>query len=193
MVQVGRRLVSEHQLGIGHQRPRYRHPLLLPAGKLIGPLVRLVLHADRIKQGQDALATRLGCPALHHEQGILDVFVGGKYRYQVEILKHETEVLAAELRRLAPAERGDVGIEDGQFAAGGMIQAADHIEKRRLAAAGRTDEGDEGGPLDGEIHPLDGLHRHLARLIGFDKMLGTNQAHWVSLSFRFNFLLFTLV
>ena len=35
-VEGGERLVEQHQRGVGRQRPGERHPLLLPAGELIG-------------------------------------------------------------------------------------------------------------------------------------------------------------
>jgi len=116
-------------------------------------------------------------PALHHEKRILDIFVGGKYRDEVEILEHEAEVLSAELRGFASAKGGDVGVEHGQFAAGGMVQTADHVEQRGLAAAGRTDERHEGRPLNRKVHPLDGLHLNVAGSIGFDQIVRVDQTH----------------
>jgi hypothetical protein len=45
-IQIASRLIGQQQSGAGHQRPRQRHPLLLPAGKLAGLVLRPVRQSD---------------------------------------------------------------------------------------------------------------------------------------------------
>src|SRR5699024_3127149 len=53
------RFVEEHHLRLHRQGARDRHPLLLPAGELIGVGVGLVRQSDLLQQAQPALAHRL--------------------------------------------------------------------------------------------------------------------------------------
>ncbi len=59
MVQVGGGFVGQDELGVGHQRPGYGHPLLLPAGDLVGILVLLIRHAHGLQKGGHPLAAVL--------------------------------------------------------------------------------------------------------------------------------------
>ena len=47
MVEIGGRLVGQHQPRFADQRAGHGDALLLPAGHLVRPLVRLLGHADR--------------------------------------------------------------------------------------------------------------------------------------------------
>jgi hypothetical protein len=54
-----------------------------------------------------------------------------------------------------PVEAGQSRAKDVRMSAGGREQARRHVEKRRLAAAGRTDDGDELAVGDGQARALD--------------------------------------
>ena len=64
-------------------------------------------------------------------------------RDQVKELEHEPDLLAAQLRQGVLAERGDVDAVDHDRARRRRIEAGEQPEQRRLAAAGRTDDGHE--------------------------------------------------
>ena len=50
--------VGEQEAGVVDQRPCNRHPLLLPAGELIGPMVGAVAQPDPRQGGDGALPGR---------------------------------------------------------------------------------------------------------------------------------------
>jgi hypothetical protein len=53
-VQLAGRLVGEQQLRAGRQRPGDRHPLLLAAGQLTGPLPGVLAQAHDVQHEPDA-------------------------------------------------------------------------------------------------------------------------------------------
>ena len=55
MVQVGRGLVGQHELGVRDQRPRHGHPLLLSARYLVGIFVFLLHHPHGLQEGGNPL------------------------------------------------------------------------------------------------------------------------------------------
>ncbi len=45
-VEIAGRLIGQQHLGLGNERPRQRHSLLLAAGKLARTMMRAILKAD---------------------------------------------------------------------------------------------------------------------------------------------------
>ena len=156
-VEGGGRLVEAEDVRLQRQRPRDGHALLLAAGELVRVEVHFLLQPHLREQllrvrGDlcvDLLFAGLVVRLLFGQQlaGKHDVLPGRVLREQIEILKHEAEMqpLAADLalflrvgvrrveERLA-VYRDLPLVGDGQ-----EIEAA---QQRRLAAAGRADDGD---------------------------------------------------
>src|SRR5688572_26023432 len=74
-------------------------------------------------------------------------------REQRQRLEHHAEIA---LMRVEP---GDVAIVEEHAAGARLLQPGDHPQKRRLPAAGRPKEADEGAVRDAEAHVVDGAHR----------------------------------
>src|SRR5882762_9501073 len=85
--------------------------------------------------------------------GDLNVAHGGKRRQQVEALEDETDALLAQSCAFSVVEGGKVHAIDDDPARGGAGKAAEQVEKRRFAGAGRADDGDEFAALDREGDP----------------------------------------
>ena len=58
-------------------------------------------------------------------------------------------------RALVGAQMRDVLAVDANFACGRRLEAGDHAQSRRLAAAAGAEKGDELAALDGEVEVLD--------------------------------------
>ncbi len=71
----------------------------------------------------------------------------------------------------------DQPVADVDVAAGDLDQAGDDVERGRLAAAGRPDQGDELAVLDRERDVVDGDHVAVA----LDQILQTDLSHAQSL------------
>ena len=145
-VEVGERLVHQHQRRLDHDGARDRHALLLAAGELARQLVLLALQPHEGDRLVDA-ARRLGLrrrrciirpkPTLRRTRHV---------REQGVVLEHHAE--AALLR----PQRVDAPVVEPDPAAGRRQQPGDAVQRGRLAAAGRAEQGDELALLDGQRH-----------------------------------------
>ena len=72
-IEVGGRFVGEHELRACGQGAGDRHPLFLPAGELVRPLVRLVRHVHRGEKLRHPRPALLRRPGLHHDERVGDV------------------------------------------------------------------------------------------------------------------------
>ncbi len=101
------RLVGEEQLRLRDERAGDRRALLLSAGKLIGELLQqrreTELRGERLEPAAHLRIRRAG---EHQRQE--DVVLHGEGVQQIEVLKHEAELLAP--------ERGEIPLADGRKA-----------------------------------------------------------------------------
>ena len=99
-VEVAGGLVAEQERGIGHDRARDAHPLLLAAGELPRVVLHAVAEADDVQRRLHVpAAIRLREPGQQQRQ--LDVLEGGEHRDQVVHLEHEAHVARAPRGELA--------------------------------------------------------------------------------------------
>jgi hypothetical protein len=86
---------------------------------------------------QEASNTLTALPRRHprHEKRVLDVFVGGQHRQQVETLEDEAEVLGAKVRELVIGKRlhGSSANHDRAGVSAGRCSRS--VEQRRFSAA----------------------------------------------------------
>ena len=151
-VEIGQWLVEQEELRIADKRASHGDALALPAGQLAGLAVEQRLD---LQQRGDALdrGVLLGlrhAAALHAEGHVL---ARGHRRVKRVGLEHHGDV--AVLGR----DRVDQRSVDADLALADALQARDHREQSRLAAARRADEGDELARLRLELDPLQDLDR----------------------------------
>src|SRR5690606_12581870 len=141
-VQVAGGLVRENQLRLAHQCPGNGDALLLAAGELVGQMPCPVRQSDALQRGRHATAP-LGTahPAL--PQRTLDVLADIEVIDEVEALEDETDAAAAQLRELLLAVAGHVLAEEPVVPAVRAVEQAQDVQQRRLAATGRTHDGEE--------------------------------------------------
>ncbi len=89
------------------------------------------------------------------QQRQLDVLVGGQDRNEVVRLEDESDVARAERGQLRARESRQVDAGHDDPPVGRRVDAADQVQDRRLAGAGRTHEGEEFARLDLQIEPLE--------------------------------------
>lgn len=131
-------LVHEEHRRIGGEGPRDAHPLLLAAGHVLRePCAELRrIQADEIEQVLGALGDAALVPA-EQTRDRADVALDRPVREQSAGLDDVADRLP-QLVRVLPRH---VPAVDQDPAGGRLDQAVDHLQRRRLAAAGRADEG----------------------------------------------------
>ena len=98
-------------------------------------------------------ALLLGLGSAANAQRIGDVFADREMGKQRQRLEHHAEV--APMRR----DGGDVGAVEQDPPGARLLEAGDHAQQRRLAAARRTEQADEGAVRHGQAGLLDGERR----------------------------------
>src|SRR5262249_14780721 len=141
-VEVARGLVRDQDLGVGHDRARDRHPLLLPARELARVVVGAVREAHDLERGERALAP-LALRERGEQERQLHVLGRVQDRDQVVELEDEAHVVAAAGRERALGGWPDLGARDDDLARGRAVDARDQVEERRLARARGAHQGYE--------------------------------------------------
>ena len=147
-IEVGQRLVEQEDLRLAHQRAADGDALALAAGQLR----RLAVHQlVELQQRGDLV----GAPGLHLARGAGDrqregdVLAHRQMRVERVGLEHHGD---AALGRMHP---GDVGAVDEDRPRRHHFQPGDHAQHRRLAAAGRPEQGAELALADRQVDIAD--------------------------------------
>ena len=160
-VQVAGGLVGQHAGRVRHQGAGDRHALAFAAREF----GRAVLHAVLQAHGGQHL---LGLPVhLRQRQAAdpqrhADVVQRAEFGQQVVELVDEAEVFVAQppLRgRIQPAQ---LAAHQLHRAAGGRIEAAQHVQQRALARAGGADDRQRLAGVDFQVHPAQHLDVEVA-------------------------------
>ena len=135
-IEVRQRLVEQEHLWIAHDGAPHRHALALAAGQRLGLAVQQLGDVEDARGMVDALA---------------DLFLGEFAQFQPE--RHVLEHRHMRVERVILEHHRDVAIlrrpvvddlaADIDVAGGDFLEARDHAQRRRLAAAGRADQHDE--------------------------------------------------
>ena len=165
------RLVAQKQSRVFAQRTGDGHALLLAAGELGGEVVHAAAQTDLL---HDGLRVERIFADLTRQ---LYVFKRGQVGHQVIKLKDEADVRPAVIRQLRAAQTGDLFAPDGDGAAGRLIHAAQEVEQRGLACAGRAENDAELPLLDGEIHVIQRFDDRVARLVILADVFKSDIAH----------------
>ena len=132
--------------------------LLLAAGDLVGVFFQKLADAERFRNIDEAGAHFIVALAREDEREI-DVILKRERVEQVELLKHEPEMIAAERGGLALADLGKVPPVEQHRAGGGLVERGENVQKRRFAAAALAHDGDILALVHGEIDVAERLDR----------------------------------
>ena len=119
------------------RRAASARPRAPPACAIPSPVRPTAASASRAR----ACRSRCGHAAI--DQWKLDVLECGRAIEQIESLKHEAEIVAAQQRALLAGERSDVDALEAVCAIGWQVEAPEDVHGRRLARAARTHHRDE--------------------------------------------------
>ena len=150
-VERAERLVEQQHARPAHERPGQRDALLLPSRQL----ARLPMpDAAQVDEPKHVLDATLDLALLHALtlQPESDVVRDGQVRE--ERVRLEDGVDVALVRRQAD----DVTVAEEDPALVRLLEAADHAQRRRLAAARRAEQREEAAVLDLEREVVDGDH-----------------------------------
>ncbi len=173
-VELAGGLVGEQDLRAARQRPGDRDPLLLPAGQLTWPLLRVLAQADDVQHEPDALLPLLRVHA-HDPQRHADVLRRRQDRDEAERLEDERHRRPAQPHPLVFRHGRHIAVRHPDATAVRQVEAADDVEQRGLPRprpaaqrhqlAGRHGKGDAAqGPgggvpaAEGPRDLLDGQH-----------------------------------
>ncbi len=129
-------LVQEQQARLGDERARQRHPLLLAAGELAGTAVSEALHPHPPERRIDAAGDLIPRNTSHPEPEA-DVRGDAHVREEQGLLKdhRDTPLLRRYGQHRVPVHENVTG--------GGADETGYYLQRRRLAAARGSEEGDE--------------------------------------------------
>jgi hypothetical protein len=135
-VEIGERFVHQEHRRLAHHRAAQRDALTLPAGQLAGPPLEQVLDLERTGRRpypRVDLVLRILAHAQPERDVLIDVLVGIKRI----ALEHHCDIA------LVGRHVVHLGVVETQAAFGNLFEAGDHVERRRLAAAGRPEQHQE--------------------------------------------------
>ena len=150
-VERAERLVEQQHRRREHERTRERDALLLPAGELVRP----ALSERPRRTSSSASATRPRRSAFGdvlEAKAEADVLLDGEVGEERVALEDGVDGPLVR-RRL-----GDVRVADDDAPRVGALEAGDHAQRRRLAAAGRAEQREELAAADLERDVVDGGH-----------------------------------
>ena len=171
VVESPRGLVAEQELGVLRQGARDGDALLLPTRELRGEVVHAPRQADLVEHlggGERILADLTG--ELH-------VLECGEILDQVVELEDEPDVVTTVLGQLAPPHRAHERAIQADVATRARVHAAQHVEDRGLARAGRSHDDHELATLYGEAHAVDGMDLDVTHLIGLANVGELDEGH----------------
>jgi hypothetical protein len=171
-VQVAGGLVGQDDRWRVDQRSRDGDSLLLPTGELVGPVAGPVGHAHRVQQHLGGLVQ---AALARVDERKLDVVLRGGPGQEVEALEHEADGPAADRRQLVVGHAGHVGSAEEVAPRGGVVEAAQQVQKRRLAGAGRAHHRHELPLLEAKGHAPQGMNFHLSGLVGLGEIFDFDQ------------------
>ena len=150
-VEARERLVEQHRGRPRRERPRQRHPLLLPAGQFGGVRVHAVSEAHELEQLAGPVATLAARESLQAE---LHVAACGQVREQRVVLEYEPD--AALVRRDVHARASEHPAARQHLAGVERLEPGDAAQCRRLAATTRAQQAANLPLLERETHAVEG-------------------------------------
>ena len=191
-VQGAGRFVREKDGGVPGQGSGDGNSLLLAAGKLVRPVLALVLKAHPLQLLHRPLPPlRRGDSRVEERQ--LHIFQDGKFRQEVILLENKADHPVAYVRQFVLSHIAHVLAPQQILPAGGDVQGPDDVHEGGLSGAGLPHDGHELPHPDHEVDAVVRFYDFLAHHVGLADVLHLDQdfarfpAH--SLDFR-HYLLF---
>ena len=156
-VQRAGRLVRQQNVRVVDEGAGDGDALHLAAGHLVWPLVQLIAEADLLQHGNGA-GTALLAGNAGERQGQLDVCQHTLVRDEIVALKDKADGVVAVGVPVPVAVLLCGDTVDEQVARRVAVQTADDVQKRRLAAAGRTENGDKFIVAKAQAHAAERVH-----------------------------------
>ncbi len=157
-VEVARGLVREDDARVVDEGARDRRALALAARELRRPVVQPVAELDGLEELPAASLALLARDA-PVEEGEVDVLEHGELRDEVEGLEDEAEVPVPDPGEAVVGEARDVLAREAVRPLGGVVEAAQDVEERRLPRARGADDRDEASLVEREVDPLEDVER----------------------------------
>src|SRR5487761_450170 len=139
-VEISSRLVGQNNFRLVNYGARDGHALLFAAGKLRRAMMQAVRKAEHARDDVEAMRVEAIAVNVLRES---DIAPGTEGRQQIETLENESDFVAPQQRASGVAQCGEVVAIEENSAARGLRKAADHVEKRCLAAAGGSHHGNK--------------------------------------------------
>jgi len=152
LVEVSGGFVGEEHVWIIGQRAGDGDALLFAAGEVGGAAVGFFGEADLMEQVAGAGGAVAAGILAELEHGEHDVFLRGELGQQEVELEDEADGLVADGREGGVGHLEEGLVVDVDFSMGGTVEAAEEVEERGLAGAGRADDGDEFAAVDVEVY-----------------------------------------
>ncbi len=165
-VEIGQRLVEQEHLRVAYDGAAHRNALALAAGELLGLAVDQVGDVEHPGSFRDP-ALDLGLGVVLQPQAERHVLGHRHVRIERVVLEHHRDV--AVLRRHVI----DDVAADHDVAVGDVLEACDHPQGRRLAAAARPDQHHE--LMVGDVE-IDAAHR-LDLVVALHHLTQTDVSH----------------
>ena len=156
-VQRAGRLVRQQNVRVVDEGAGDGDALHLAAGHLVWPLVQLIAEADLLQHGNGA-GTALLAGNAGERQGQLDVCQHALVRDEIVALKDKADGVVAVGVPVPVAVLLCGDTVDEQVARRVAVQTADDVQKRRLAAAGRTENGDKFIVAEAQAHAAERVY-----------------------------------
>ena len=177
-IQVPGGLIRQKQQGVVAHRPRDADPLHLSSRELLGILAEAMEQAQALEQPGGLPPGDVRGYAVQHE-GKGRVFQGGEGGQEIEGLKDETDPTAADSGEPALVQAPEIGAVQPYASPGGIVHAPAKMQQGRLAAPGRSRQGDELSFFQGQVHLPHGNHGCLSLGVGLSDCLGAEYRHTV--------------
>src|SRR5690606_9799815 len=132
-VEVAGRLVRQDQRGVRDECARNRDTLLLPARKLTRHVMHALAEPDPPQRGGGRRFLVCEAATAVVQQRQLDVLERGRSGKQVEALKNEAELAAAQIGEFVSRKAGYGNAIELVATFGRAVEAAEDVHHRRLA------------------------------------------------------------
>src|SRR4051812_42315492 len=100
-------------------------------------MMRAIAQSHALQRFQYAPSALL-CAETLHQQWKLHILSSGEDGDQIESLKHESDLLAAQISGAREAQGAGVDTLDADSAAGGLVDTADQVQQGRFSAPAGT-------------------------------------------------------
>lgn len=153
-VEVAGGLVRKNQLGMIDQSAGEGDALLLASGELTGKMGETLGKSDAAK-GFGGFGFVGGAVKVLREHDVLE---RSEIGHKMKLLKNETDFLGAETGKALFIEMADVDAINDGCAFGGSVEAAENINQRGFAGAGRAHDGNPFAGFDGKRNAVERAH-----------------------------------